>query len=355
MTYHYQTQPLPHVLSWHAHGLPVWVHRLSAAATLVLELPVPLLIFCGGIGRLSAFLATAGLMVLIVATGNYGCFNWLTLVLAVSLLSDEQLAMFGCAGDAATADATANTLPAALQYFHLLVCWTAVIALGLSASVPLTAVGRFGTPPLQLPAAITDLHTMLAPLGTGKGYGLFAQMTTFRWELVFQGSDQSEGPWAEYQFPHKPGRVDRHPLWVFPGHMPRLDWQLWFVPLKLARGGSLPPWCDGLLLQLLKGSAAVRAGMLREDPFDGRAPRYIRVTLHDYRFSNCRHSREPSAQPARAALANHCARFGVAHDGPRQVEGAPWEGDEGASWWRRQLVQEVGTFALEEGSLSRVG
>ena len=41
MTYHYQTQPLPHVLSWHAHGLPVWVHRRSAYVTLVLELPVP--------------------------------------------------------------------------------------------------------------------------------------------------------------------------------------------------------------------------------------------------------------------------------------------------------------------------
>jgi len=33
-----------------------------------------------------------------------------------------------------------------------------------------------------------------------------------------------------------------------PGHLPGLDWQLWFIPLRLARGSSeLPAWYQQLV------------------------------------------------------------------------------------------------------------
>lgn len=35
--------------------------------------------------------------------------------------------------------------------------------------------------------------------------------------------------WREYEFRYKPSNVDKRPP-VIPGHMPSLDWRLWFLP-----------------------------------------------------------------------------------------------------------------------------
>src|SRR5438132_2138704 len=87
--YHYETQPLPVWTSWYMHQLPGWFQQLSVLFTFALELLVPLLIFgprrcrhvaCGGI---------VALQLLIAATGNYGFFNLLTLVLCLPLLEDD--------------------------------------------------------------------------------------------------------------------------------------------------------------------------------------------------------------------------------------------------------------------------
>ena len=86
---HYETQPLPHLFSWYAHHLPPWAHRWSAAATLAIELVLPFGIFLGVAGRFAACAGTVGLMVLIMATGNYGFFNGLTAALSLTLLDDS--------------------------------------------------------------------------------------------------------------------------------------------------------------------------------------------------------------------------------------------------------------------------
>ena len=45
LSFHYLTQPLPHVVSWFAHQLPAWLHRVVALQMFAIELAVPLLIF----------------------------------------------------------------------------------------------------------------------------------------------------------------------------------------------------------------------------------------------------------------------------------------------------------------------
>ncbi|KAM6214213.1 lipase maturation factor 2 [Rhynchocyon petersi] len=92
LTYHYETQCLPTPAAWFAHHLPVWLHRLSVAATFLIEIAVPPLFFAPLRRlRLAAFYSQVLLQVLIMITGNYNFFNLLTLVLCTSLLDDKHL------------------------------------------------------------------------------------------------------------------------------------------------------------------------------------------------------------------------------------------------------------------------
>ena len=92
----------------------------------------------------------------------------------------------------------------------------------------------------------------LRRIGLASRYGLFARMTTTRDEVVLRelhrlpptlaqeaeaaGLARPSGDkhWVELALPYKPGPLGRPPpvLWL---HMPRLDWQLWFVALTWAR------------------------------------------------------------------------------------------------------------------------
>ncbi|HYO59003.1 lipase maturation factor family protein [Archangium sp.] len=86
LQYHYWTQPLPNPLSWFAQLLPAGLQRASTGGTLVIELVFPFLLFGPRRVRLAAAAMLAALQLAILATGNYGFFNLLTLVLCLSAL-----------------------------------------------------------------------------------------------------------------------------------------------------------------------------------------------------------------------------------------------------------------------------
>ena len=46
--------------------------------------------------------------------------------------------------------------------------------------------------------------------------------------------------WTEYEFAYKPGNPARAPPWVAP-HMPRLDWQMWFLAFESSWSQVLEP------------------------------------------------------------------------------------------------------------------
>ena len=91
MCYHYETQPLPHWLSWRFHSLPPAAQRLSCFIALTVEGPVCFLVFGTASCRAVAFTAFIGLMGLISVSGNYGFFNYCTMALCFALLDDEQI------------------------------------------------------------------------------------------------------------------------------------------------------------------------------------------------------------------------------------------------------------------------
>ncbi len=89
LEHHYQTQPLPAWTSWYSHQLPAAFHKLSVAFMFYVELVAPFFIFGPRPLRLAGFVSLVLLQGLIAATGNYGFFNVLSVVLCLSLLDDR--------------------------------------------------------------------------------------------------------------------------------------------------------------------------------------------------------------------------------------------------------------------------
>jgi hypothetical protein len=272
LEYHYWTQPLPTWTAWYADQLPVWTKHVSVAGTFVLELFFPLLIFCGRWLRRWACAGIVFLQLLILGTGNYAFFNFLTIALSLTLLDDalwQRVLPSGLrrilgdappgASDRATALAMATGLPLLLLSAGTL--WQTVTA------------RPWLVEPLRGP------YALVAPFRSVNSYGLFRVMTTRRLEISVEGSADGR-VWQAYEFRDKPGDLSRRPGFVEP-HQPRLDWQMWFAALGRF---DTTPWFQLLMLRLLQGSRSV-LDLLATNPFPNHPPRYLRAMLYDYRFA----------------------------------------------------------------------
>jgi uncharacterized membrane protein YphA (DoxX/SURF4 family) len=289
LNYHYETQPLPTPLGWYAHQLPVEFHKFSVAAVLFVEIVVPLLVFAPRRVRFFGAGAMISLQVLIALTGNYTIFNLLTIALCLLLFDDAALGRMvpRRLRQRLPAEATASTPPPARggrrPGLDASVRWlkgaltAALVALIVSAGVLEIPGVRFDW---ELPRPVARLLSLMRALRVTSGYGLFAVMTTSRFEIVIQGSRDGE-TWEDYEFKYKPGDVNRRPRWVTP-HQPRLDWQMWFAALGTYQDN---PWFSNLMLRLLRGSPEVLA-LFDKNPFSGAPPRYLRALFYDYHFTD---------------------------------------------------------------------
>ncbi len=268
LTYHFETQPLPTVLGWYAHHMPPSFQSFQVWAMFFIEIAVPCLIFVPRRRvRVFAFAWLVALQLAIAATGNYGFFNLLTIVLCVLVLDDGALPCWLARfGQKAKRIATApGWLTGAVATMVLLLTpfllWSAV------------------RPASTFPAWVAAPYRVIAPFGLVNSYGLFRVMTRTRPEIIVEGSNDGE-IWKPYVFKWKPGALDEPPHWVQP-HMPRLDWQMWFAALGDPRGN---PWFLNFLERLAERSPPVLA-LLRTDPFPDAAPRYFRAKLYQYHFT----------------------------------------------------------------------
>ena len=58
-----------------------------------------------------------------------------------------------------------------------------------------------------------QLHDQTNDFHLTSSYGLFRRMTGVggRPEVILEGSNKMDGPWVPYEFPYKPGALDRTP------------------------------------------------------------------------------------------------------------------------------------------------
>jgi hypothetical protein len=263
LTYHYETQPLPTRLAWFAHQLPTWAHKLSCLIMFAIELATPLLFFAPPPFCYAAGALTIGLMVSIMATGNYCFFNLLTIALALLLFDDGAWPQRGAGG----------AIEASWPWWALL---PAAVVLGALSVRP--AVYLFGRR-VRWPHVVERLFARFEPFRLVGSYGLFAVMTTERPEIVVEGSNDGV-TWNAYEFKWKPGDPMRPPRYCMP-HQPRLDWQMWFAALGDYRNYR---WFTAFLARLLENAPAVVA-LLRENPFGASPPRFVRGVIYRYRFA----------------------------------------------------------------------
>ena len=268
MRYHYETQPLPTPTSWWMHQLPHWFQSASIGFLFWAELVAPWFVFGPRHLRLVGCASLVLLQVLIAATGNYGFFNLLTVVLCATLLEDRDW------GRRAVDLIVPGSRPA---------WWRRAAFAGVAAVVvavtTMEGLDRAGVA-VAYPAPLESVRGWVEPFRSLNAYGLFAVMTTERPEIEVEGSVDGER-WVAYDFRWKPGPVDRPPRFA-PLHMPRLDWQMWFAALA---GDCRPqPWFLAFEEHLLAGTPEVLA-LLRGNPFPDRPPTMIRARLWRYRFT----------------------------------------------------------------------
>jgi hypothetical protein len=275
--YHYETQPIPNPLSAYFHHLPKVVHRVSVVFSHFVQIVVPF-----GLFGPAPVAAAAGCLIIVhqlalIVSGNYAWLNWLTVVLGLSAFNDDALRVLLPLG------------PSALQARPITFEW---LLYGLAAITVVLSV----TPTLNLFSKQQAMNATYNPLHLVGSYGAFGSVTRKRYEIVLEGTmDDSvteHTHWREYELNGKPGNPRQRPRQWAPYHL-RLDWLMWFLPLRVVVKGSrvlslgYEVWFLRLVEKLLVAEPATLS-LFRVDPFSGIAPRYLRASFYCYELASQR-------------------------------------------------------------------
>ncbi|MCH7828378.1 lipase maturation factor family protein [Patescibacteria group bacterium] len=283
LNFHYQTQPLPTPFAWYMHQLPEWFQKFSVGFTFFVELGIVFLIFAPRRLRLVAAFFIAGSQVLILLTGNYTFFNFLTIILCVFLLDDAFLSRISPKkfAERIVKRFSPRIIPGPGQVALATIAFVLVFFSILQMTLMFSG---------SLPSSAQGMLRIMQPFHIVNTYGLFAVMTTSRPELIIEGSNDGEH-WQEYEFKYKPGDLRKPPGFVAP-HQPRLDWQMWFAALHAQRAlesgieeGRYNLWFVNFMVRLLQDSPQVLK-LLAKNPFPESPPRYVRALLYEYQFTD---------------------------------------------------------------------
>lgn len=309
---YYQNGPLPNWIGWYAQQLPHDFQAAIALATLITELFLVWLMFFPRPLRLALFFLVTPFQIGIILTANLAFLNHLVLSLGVLLLDDRFIlgavrwlrARAGLQPQEVPANFTpivASLSPDAAPEAPVAApsnpasgprTWS---ALGHRAGIAFTAVVLIWifyatfvgllmlwveSPPLPL-APVAALE----PFRIADRYGLFAVMTTARYEIEFQGSADGQ-TWVAYPFRYKPQRLDEPPRFYAP-YQPRFDWNLWFASLGSWREY---PWVLRTEMLLLQNDPSVMT-LLAGNPFAKTPPKQVRAVEWQYWFTDLKTKR----------------------------------------------------------------
>ena len=292
--YHHETQPMPNPLSWYFHHLPRRFHRLEVLGNHFAQLVAPVFLFAPQPVASIAGLIVFGTQGWLVLSGNFAWLNVVTMALAIMSLDDRTLGtIFGA------------FLPPARSGVDL---WFGVLALAVTALI----VGLSYRPARNLLSRRQLMNYSFDPFHIVGTYGAFGSVTKERDEVIVEGTTDAvltpRTAWREYEFKGKPGDVRRRPPQVAPYHL-RLDWLMWFAAMS---SPAYHEWFVPFVLKLLQADRPTLR-LLRVDPFEGEAPRYVRALLYRYRFATPAEHRESGAWWTRELLGDYLPPVSLRH------------------------------------------
>jgi lipase maturation factor 1 len=273
LAHHFATQPLPGPFAWWAARAPETVLRAGAGATLVVELVVPFFVFGPRPLRLAAAVVIAAFQLAIVATGNYGFFNVLAIVLCVALLDDAAVHRLGLDTVMTRVFRLSAVAPTRSGVIAARAFVVYAVVAGTLQIVQAARHPRAGD-------ALEQWIDRTSMLRLVNRYGPFATMTTERIEIVVEVSDDG-AQWRELAFRFKPGDTRMRPGWNVP-HQPRLDWQMWFAAMGTQRENR---WFATLMRGILRGTPEI-VELLGPQPRGSKPPRFVRALVYEYRFAD---------------------------------------------------------------------
>ena len=280
---HFETQPLPHLLSWYLHQLPDPVLKGVTVLVLAIEILVPLGLFLGRRTRHLSAIALILFQFMIILSGHYGFFNLLSALIYLSWFDDQalqkvldklKLSHFSFLNTTSSLPLKPYSIPKQLSI--------PIIAFLLIFSTVDIEWTRLRASLLKPPSSksISPLTLYLQQYGLVNSYALFTNMTLYRDELVIEGSLDGQA-WHPFLFKYKPGALDKTLGFLMPYH-PRLDWQLWFVALN---NKQVDYWFVSFLICLLQHQADV-TGLLDQTPFETIPPKHIKVSRYRYEMTS---------------------------------------------------------------------
>jgi hypothetical protein len=390
MNYHYLTQPIPNPLSPYLHANWEAFHKLEVVVNHLLELVLPwLLLVPERRTQIVGGLAQMGFQAALIASGNLSFLNWLTVLPAVACFDDACFVraqpVDGKKDDDDDSKNNKNNkavaVPVAVsnnvlsiylfskrdlqraveaehQYREAVAVhaswgtwrWSSRTFWSIWSRQLLNLLVAASLAFLSYPVVVNILspsQRMNVSFGAFRfvnSYGAFGSITRVRHEVILQGTSDEDPrspltQWRDFEFPCKPGDINRQPCLLSPYHM-RADWLLWFAAFQ---NYQQCPWLVHLAAKLLRSdddgdngdggddtktaskgarSRLVSALLARDgDPF-AHAPsllRYVRAELYEYQY-----------QPAFPTNSNSNSN----NDDDEHNKG--WEV---GTWWKRRHVQ----------------
>jgi hypothetical protein len=298
--YHHETQPMPGPLSRQAHLLPKPLHKVEVLGNHFAQLVVPFFLFAPQPVASIAAAVVILTQLWLVASGNFAWLNWIAIVLAFAAVSDP------------AAHAVLPVIPLDWHTEAGMDRETPLWWLAITLAATLLLVVLSYWPLRNLFSSSQLMNASFNRWQLVNTYGAFGTVTKQRIEIVVEGTlaeEPDDGDWQEYAFKGKPGNVRSLPRQYAPYHL-RLDWLMWFLPLRTVH----EEWFYAFLAKLLEADRPVLR-LLRHDPFDGARPRWVRVRSYLYRFATRAEFRATGERWVRIPLAVSIPAVALPRDG----------------------------------------
>ena len=270
--YHYETQPIPSLISRYLHFAPHWFHKFGTAWNHFIELIVPWFSFGPRQARHIAGVLLVSFQIVLIISGNLSFLNYVTIIPFLACFDDTFLRRVLPRLIVKRAERAAQeSEPSRINN---------TIAIGLSLLVAYLSIA----PVANLISERQMMNTSFDRLSLVNTYGAFGAVGKERDEIIFEGTDDAiitgDTQWKEYEFKAKPGDPNRRPPFVAP-YQPRIDWQIWFAAMA---SPAEYPWTLHFVWRLLHNDPGTLS-LLANNPFPARPPHYIRARLYRYRFA----------------------------------------------------------------------